>query len=287
MKNYILLLISISFSIITNSQTNFNGNWEGVMIRAGRVIENGIPFKLEIQSKDNKISGYSREEILNTNEYALKQVTGYLKENKIKIHQTVIEKKSKSSKTKWCRLTAELIYNKNTGYLEGKFESIDCKRFIGKIILYKCQNKLIKKHTEQINHNWFNEFVYGIKENLNAPEIRIKERKNFIFKPVFFDFDKYIIRPEFHNFLDEITKIVKGHSDLRIKVVGHTDSDGTEEYNIILSKKRSESIIEYFSTKGIARDRIEFDFKGEKMPIDTNSTNEGRQRNRRVDFFFI
>ena len=287
MKNYILYLFIFLCSLMSISQTTFDGNWEGVIIRAGRTIEKGTLLHIQIESSNNSFNGYSREEILNTNQYALKQISGYINEDKINLNQTVIEKKSKSSTTKWCRLTTELVYNENTGYLKGNFESSDCRRFIGEIILYKCQNKSLKSITNERNHKWFNEFVYGIKEKLNAPEIRIKERKNFVFKPVFFDFDKYDIRPEFHDFLDEIIKTIKGHSDLRIKVIGHTDSDGTDDYNISLSKKRSESIIKYFSLKGVKQDRIEFDFKGEEMPVDTNSTTEGRQRNRRVDFFFI
>ena len=85
----------------------------------------------------------------------------------------------------------------------------------------------------------------------------------------------------------EIIKIIKSHSDLRIQVTGHTDSDGTNTYNKHLSKRRAESIIKYFTKRGLRRDRIVIDFKGEREPAETNKTKDGKQKNRRVDFRFI
>lgn len=82
-------------------------------------------------------------------------------------------------------------------------------------------------------------------------------------------------------------QIVKGHSDLRVQVTGHTDAEGTNGYNDILSKKRAEAIIKYFVDNGLSEDRLKFDFKGENNPAATNDTAEGRQKNRRVDFEFI
>jgi outer membrane protein OmpA-like peptidoglycan-associated protein len=84
-----------------------------------------------------------------------------------------------------------------------------------------------------------------------------------------------------------MARVVDGHSDLRIKVTGHTDGDGSDEYNINLSKRRAEAIVNYFASLGLSKDRIVIDFKGEKEPIDRNDTPEGKQHNRRVDFSFI
>ncbi len=82
-------------------------------------------------------------------------------------------------------------------------------------------------------------------------------------------------------------RVVDGHSDLRIKVTGHTDADGSDTYNLDLSKRRAEALIQFFIVNGLSRERIEIDFKGEADPIDDNATPEGKQRNRRVDFSFI
>jgi outer membrane protein OmpA-like peptidoglycan-associated protein len=82
-------------------------------------------------------------------------------------------------------------------------------------------------------------------------------------------------------------RVVDGHTDLRIKVTGHTDADGSDAYNVDLSKKRAQSLIDFFVANGLSKDRIEIDFKGESLPVDSNSTPEGKQHNRRVDFAFI
>lgn len=287
MKLYHLLFTLILFPFIGIAQTNFNGNWEGVIIRAGYPIEKGTLLYLEVEDVNGYLSGYSREEVLKTDKYALKRIDGSTKGDTITFKQVYIQKSSISSRIKWCRLQAELTFNKNTGYLEGNYESIDCKRVIGKIILYRTDVKLVKENVSEKGQYWFNEFLYGISEGLNAPEIRITEREEFVFQPVFFDFNESDIRPEHLVFLDGMIKVIKGHSDLRIKVIGHTDSDGTEGYNINLSKQRAESIIQYFVRHGLQADRLKFDFKGEKAPVDTNSTSQGKQRNRRVDFSFI
>jgi outer membrane protein OmpA-like peptidoglycan-associated protein len=84
-----------------------------------------------------------------------------------------------------------------------------------------------------------------------------------------------------------MARVVDGHSDLRIKVTSHTDGDGSDAYNIELSKKRAEAIVNHFVSLGLSKDRIVIDFKGEKEPIDNNNTPEGKQKNRRVDFSFI
>jgi outer membrane protein OmpA-like peptidoglycan-associated protein len=138
-----------------------------------------------------------------------------------------------------------------------------------------------------MSHSWYKKFQSDLKKGYAAPEIREIERKNFEFQPVYFDYDKSEIRSEYYAFLKKMARVVDGHSDLRIKVTGHTDGDGSDAYNIELSKKRAEAIVNHFVSLGLSKDRIVIDFKGEKEPIDNNNTPEGKQKNRRVDFSFI
>jgi outer membrane protein OmpA-like peptidoglycan-associated protein len=81
--------------------------------------------------------------------------------------------------------------------------------------------------------------------------------------------------------------MVKSHSDLRIEITGHTDADGSDTYNLKLSKRRSEALLLFFTQNGLAKDRVVISFKGEREPVDYTQTHEGKQRNRRVDFKFI
>jgi OOP family OmpA-OmpF porin len=99
----------------------------------------------------------------------------------------------------------------------------------------------------------------------------------------FFDFDKYNLKPEGMAKLDDLVSKTKGINLEVIIAVGHTDSIGTAEYNQKLSERRANTVKEYLVSKGIEKNRIYTEGKGEKDPIATNSTAEGRAKNRRVE----
>lgn len=266
---------------------SLEGNWQGIIIPAGKDLTNGQVVYAKIVLDQDQLSGIIRHEVYETSDFAVKQISGKAKNHNLTIRDVLIEKKAKSTKQNWCRMDYKLSYDIKTGYLSGTYSSYDCRRQSGEIILY--QSDLVFNSEAEVDrsHLWVMPFINEYKDGLSAPLIRAEERKNFVFKPIYFDFDEAIIRPEYHEFLNQMIKIVKGHSDLRVKVTGHTDADGSDLYNIDLSKRRAEAIIEYFVKKGLASDRLIFDFKGEHEPIDTNKTPEGKQRNRRVDFQFI
>ncbi|MEY4287418.1 MAG: hypothetical protein RL511_1507, partial [Bacteroidota bacterium] len=109
----------------------------------------------------------------------------------------------------------------------------------------------------------------------------------FSFQPIYFDYDQALIKSEYEAYLKELIRMVKSHSDLRIEITGHTDTDGSDAYNLALSKKRCEALLSFFAANGLAKDRVVIQYKGEKEPVDQSNTDEGKQRNRRVDFRFI
>ena len=98
-----------------------------------------------------------------------------------------------------------------------------------------------------------------------------------------FDFDSYRLRRESYPHLDEVAMMMNAFPEMRIKIIGHTDSVGSDSYNQKLSFNRAKSVIRYLQSKGIAKDRMVPEGFGEKYPIDTNSTPEGRFHNRRVE----
>jgi OOP family OmpA-OmpF porin len=99
----------------------------------------------------------------------------------------------------------------------------------------------------------------------------------------FFDFDKSVIKPEGKAKLDDLVEKTKGIALEVIIAVGHTDSIGTVEYNQGLSERRANAVKEYLVSKGIEKNRVYTEGKGEKSPIATNSTAEGRAKNRRTE----
>jgi OOP family OmpA-OmpF porin len=102
------------------------------------------------------------------------------------------------------------------------------------------------------------------------------------FRGVNFDFDKSNIREDMQPVLNEAARIIKDH-DGTVVLSGHTDSIGTQEYNMGLSKRRAESVKEYLVNRGVRAGRIELEWYGESRPKYTNETSEGRALNRRVE----
>jgi OOP family OmpA-OmpF porin len=99
----------------------------------------------------------------------------------------------------------------------------------------------------------------------------------------FFDFDKSVVKPAGKAKLDDLISKVKGINLEVIIAVGHTDSVGSEAYNQKLSVRRAEAVKAYLVTKGIEKNRIYTEGKGEKQPVASNKTPEGRTKNRRVE----
>ncbi|MEY2772241.1 MAG: Outer rane porin precursor [Pseudomonadota bacterium] len=99
----------------------------------------------------------------------------------------------------------------------------------------------------------------------------------------FFDFDKAVLKPEGKAKLDDLVGKVKGISLEVIIAVGHTDSVGADAYNQKLSVRRAEAVKAYLVSKGVEKNRVYTEGKGEKQPVADNKTKEGRAKNRRVE----
>ena len=99
----------------------------------------------------------------------------------------------------------------------------------------------------------------------------------------FFDFDKSVLKPEGKAKLDDLVSKIKDINLEVIIAVGHTDSVGSDGYNQKLSVRRSESVKAYLVSKGIEKNRVYTEGKGEKQPVADNKTAEGRAKNRRVE----
>jgi len=99
----------------------------------------------------------------------------------------------------------------------------------------------------------------------------------------FFDFDKAVLKPEGKAKLDDLVAKVKDINLEVIIAVGHTDATGSDAYNQGLSVKRSEAVKAYLVSKGIEKNRVYTEGKGEKQPVADNKTSSGRSKNRRVE----
>ena len=104
---------------------------------------------------------------------------------------------------------------------------------------------------------------------------------------VLFDFDRFELKEIAHSSLDKVVELLKAYPQNKLKVEGHTDNVGSEEYNLGLSQLRAESVAKYLIREGVPTSRIEISGYGETKPIAPNVTIQGRQQNRRVEVVIL
>lgn len=144
----------------------------------------------------------------------------------------------------------------------------------------------------EVHHTNYKDEQYGIyisniKVAKGVPDNRHKliEEGKFSTTAILFDRNAAIIRPESGGVLKEIATVLNEYKDVRIKIIGHTDSDGSDVDNLALSQKRSAAIKDALAKDfGIDAARIDTDGKGEAQPVADNKTKEGKALNRRVEF---
>lgn len=124
-----------------------------------------------------------------------------------------------------------------------------------------------------------------IKQDLYLVPIEIGSRVTI--NNIFFDFDKATLRNESYPELNRLLDFMNSYPNISIHILGHTDSVGPEEYNQQLSEKRAGAVARFLRINGISDDRLVVEGKGESNPVAENSTVEGRQENRRVEFEII
>lgn len=115
----------------------------------------------------------------------------------------------------------------------------------------------------------------------------VEQGTKVVLKDLFFATNKTKILPESEQALEDLTQFMQQNPEVRIQIIGHTDSVGKPEFNQRLSEGRANSVRNELLTRGIEPERVEATGKGQTEPIDTNDTEEGRQNNRRVEFVIL
>ena len=144
------------------------------------------------------------------------------------------------------------------------------------------------------------EGYYPISENIdlrNLDEYR-KEKRDLVLVPIekgrtillnniFFDFDMAELRPESVSELQRLVNLLRSQPTMRVQINGHTDSVGTYSYNEELSQARAQAVVDYLIGQGIPPARLNAMGYGEALPVESNDSEYGRQKNRRVEFTIL
>lgn len=132
-------------------------------------------------------------------------------------------------------------------------------------------------------------------KNVDLKKVEVGEV--IVLRNIFFDLNKYSLRPESQNELDRLTKLLNDNPSIRIQISGHTDSRGSDSYNKDLSHNRAKAVVDYLIDKGISSGRLEYQGYGEEQPIVTDTEiaklrlpqdkEDAHQSNRRTEFKII
>ncbi len=285
MKKSVVFTLFLVFVFSNALAQDFSGKWSGILMTGGEKMDNADVVYLDINA-NNK--GKSRLELKDAaEEFAVKSFKIEQNSNKVSIVEDRLMASSRSRYAPECKLIYDLTYNDSTGYLSGTFKSSTCRHQHGRALFFRSDHEVNTKEQPATTHLWKEFFIRNYKKGYPAPEVLKKEQENFKFQPIYFDFDKSEIRPQYHAYLKRMARVLDGIPDLRVKITGHTDIVGDDPYNMSLSERRADAIRDFFKKHGVKPEKLEIEFKGEREPAAPNTTPEGRQDNRRVVFKFI
>ncbi|TNF41526.1 MAG: OmpA family protein [Bacteroidetes bacterium] len=164
-----------------------------------------------------------------------------------------------------------------------------------RVRLYQDQNKIIDLprafpagcvKPDRLRFEYGAAMISNVRVAVGAPDTRNKliTEGKLVTYGIYFDVNKDIVKPESYGTLKEIATVLQENPDVRVKIVGHTDSDGADASNLDLSKRRGASVKnELVKTFGIDASRLESDGMGEGQPVAPNDTPANKALNRRVE----
>ncbi len=119
--------------------------------------------------------------------------------------------------------------------------------------------------------------------HIDIPLRPIEANASIVLKNIFFDFNKYDLKPASQIELEEVIRLLKENPQVSIQINGFTDNVGKQADNLLLSENRAKSVVNYLKSKGIDGKRLFFKGYGDEQPVSSNDTEEGRAKNRRTE----
>ncbi len=126
-----------------------------------------------------------------------------------------------------------------------------------------------------------------VEEDMEEDSLTSEEEAAMVFKDVLFDFDKYVIRPDARQLLDNVASFLNDNSGLNIVIEGHCDERGTNGYNLALGEKRAKATRDYLVSLGVSPVKMIIITYGEEKQICTENNESCWQQNRRAHFAIV
>jgi len=284
MRLFFLMLFGFS-NLLYGQHFKISGNWLGILTDSTSDFTKNYPILLQIKGINGHATGIVRIEF--EGKYSQFEVSGTYKKKKHFTLKSASKAQYESNDFRLSPFEFVFHYDDSSEYVVSTLTSSGNWLHGFKMYLEweETQYELAKKPA--LSSIGAEAMAYRIKLGVPAKSKRIKELAVFQFKPIYFEVDRYEIDSSFYPYLEKLTRILNSHSDLRLNIIGHTDADGSNEYNLELSKNRANAIFQHLNGLGIASDRMIFEFEGESRPAETNDNQNGKRRNRRVEFRFI
>lgn len=271
---------------------------EYVQVELSNKLEKGKKYKVEFFISLAENSDFAIKNIdyllsaneLNTSifrEMSERQLNKNNVEN-FKIHK-IENNRYYDNKSSWTMLSSEFTAQGNEKYLT-----------IGNFLKNSKTEKLLVSNKNRNNMSYYYIDLVSLQdanwEDIKPKEIVIKTKKDditialnkdYTFQNVIFDFNSWELSRDAKMEINTIYNYLTENRNTKIIISGHTDNVGGTEFNQALSEKRAKSVSDYFINLGLNKSRISFVGYGSEKPISTNETEDGRNKNRRVEFKIV
>jgi outer membrane protein OmpA-like peptidoglycan-associated protein len=275
MHNRILILISLvlCFNSIAQQNKSFQSNWQGVLMQGDKNYAYWLKFNIE----DKNVKGIARTEIPNSSYFALYNVKGIIKNDTLFFEETSIIKQKIRNKDGFCIIKGFLVIQE-TQKIKGAWYSNTPNCGAGTLSFNKTLRNINLK--ENIKNTYIDI------DSINSYS-QFKRGNRFRLKRVFFKSNSAHLDLKSQQEINKIVDLLNKNNKLNASVIGYTDSDGNDEYNLELSYLRAQNIQQYIISKGIASSRVVYEGYGEANPLVENNSAENKTKNRRVEIELI
>lgn len=258
------------------------GVWQGVLTQPANKMVTNYAFWLEIKPRGNRLEGYTRIEIDESNAYGVTLVSGSISGDRFSFREERIVEQKNYQGFNWCKKFGRLSLDESDGSLRGEWYADNCQKG-GRIILYRSDAPF------NYHDNRLSEFVSieTLLKRLRAGEKVEKEDKiiKLDLETIEYATNRAVINPTSQDYLERtLLPFMRENQQVMLRVTGHTDNVGDDGYNLRLSQRRAKAVVDFLSEQGIDPNRLSFEGYGESRPVADNSTAEGRSLNRRVEF---